>query len=400
MPLKRAIQVLLVTIATVPAWFLPLESASAGEQELSVLPAWLNNATADFPNSVEFTLLFGRSLNPQRIELELIIEPEYSCVGETVHTVRLPSNATTLWQWDLDLDEPFPPGYIVRWRLDPGRNAPIPPGETVHWRWKVTGADGSVYESRQRAFTWEDDRFDWRTYTKDELVVHWYGQYPEFGEHLVGYLEPQLERIEALGTLPSPVNVFMYENVEDAGSGVLLKRDFVNPYREFNGVVSVTPKDIEGDELAALIHELAHFVVQDRAFNCFGGLPFWLEEGLAMLAEGGLSDDLRIVFAEARLIEQFVPLRSFDVPLSTDERESSIRFAQSYDLVEFLTSEFGWESIIRLLELFKYGIRVDDALKAVFGTGIEETELLWRKSRGLPDLAPSRLAPTPSDGGG
>lgn len=400
MPLKRAIQVLLVTIATVPAWFLPLESASAGEQELSVLPAWLNNATADFPNSVEFTLLFGRSLNPQRIELELIIEPEYSCVGETVHTVRLPSNATTLWQWDLDLDEPFPPGYIVRWRLDPGRNAPIPPGETVHWRWKVTGADGSVYESRQRAFTWEDDRFDWRTYTKDELVVHWYGQYPEFGEHLVGYLEPQLERIEALGTLPSPVNVVMYENVEDAGSGVLLKRDFVNPYREFNSVVSVTPKDIDGDELAALIHELAHFVVQDRAFNCFGGLPFWLEEGLAMLAEGGLSDDLRIAFAEARLIEQFVPLRSFDVPLSTDERESSIRFAQSYDLVEFLTSEFGWESITRLLELFKYGIRVDDALKAVFGTGIEETELLWRKSRVLPDLAPSRLAPTPSDGGG
>ena len=400
MPLKRAIQVLLVTIATVPAWFLPLESASAGEQELSVLPAWLNNATADFPNAVEFTLLFGRSLNPQRIDLELIIEPEYSCVGEIVHTVRLPSNATTLWQWELDMDEPFPPGYIVRWRLDPGRNAPIPPGETVHWRWKVTGADGSVYESRQRAFTWADNRFDWRTYTKDGLVVHWYGQYPEFGEHLAGYLEPQLERIEALGTLPSPVNVFMYENAEDAGPGVLLKRDFANPYREFNSVVSVTPKDIEGDELAALIHELAHFVVQDKAFNCFGGLPFWLEEGLAMLAEGGLSDELRRAFAEARLIEQFVPLRSFDVPLRTDEREASIRFAQSYDLVEFLTSEFGWESITRLLELFKYGIRVDDALKAVFGTGIEETELLGRKSRGLPDLAPSRLVPTPSDGGG
>ncbi len=400
MPLKRAIQALLVTIATVPAWFLPLEPASADEPEFSVLPTWLNNAMADFPGAVEFTLLFGRSFNPQRIDLELVIEPEYSCVGETVHTVRLPANATTSWQWELDLDEPFPPGHLVRWRLELDRNAPIPPGETVHWRWKVTGTDGSVYESRQRAFTWADDRFDWRTYAKDGLAVHWYGQYPEFGEHLVGYLEPQLELIEALGTLPSPVNVFMYENAEDAGSGVLLKRDFANPYREFNSVVSVTPKDIEGDELAALIHELAHFVVQDKAFNCFGGLPFWLEEGLAMLAEGGLSDDLRIAFAEARLIEQFVPLRSFDVPLSTDERDASIRFAQSYDLVEFLTSEFGWESISRLLELFKYGIRVDDALKAVFGTGIEETELLWRKSRGLPDLAPSRLAPTPSDGGG
>ncbi len=400
MLVKRAIQALFVTIATVPVWFLPLGSASASEPEVSVLPAWLNNVTVDFPNAVEFNLLFGRHLNPQRIDLELIIEPEYSCVGETVQTVRLPANATTSWRWELDLDEPFPPGYLVRWRLDLDGNAPIPPGETVKWRWKVTGADGAVYESRQRAFTWADDRFDWRTYTKDGLVVHWHGQYPEFGEHLVGYLEPQLERIEALGTLPSPVNVFMYENAEDAGPGVLLMRDSANPYREFNSVVSVTPEDIEGDELLALIHELAHFVVQDKAFNCFGGLPYWLEEGLAMLAEGGLTDDLRRAFAEARLIEQFVPLRSFDVPLTTDEREASIRLAQSYDLVEFLTTEFGWESITRLLELFKYGIRVDDALKTVFGTGIEETELLWRESRSLPDLAPSRVAPTPSDSGG
>ena len=400
MHLRRAIQALFVAVATVPAWFLPLGSVTADEPEVLSLPTWMNSAQVEFPNSVEFSLLFGRQLNPQRLDLELSIEPRYSCVGGTFHTVQLPANAATAWQWDLDQDEPFPPGYIVRWRLELGGNVPIPPGNTVFWRWRVTGADGSVYESRQRAFTWADERFDWRTYEKDGLVVHWHGQYPEFGEHLVGYLEPQLERIEALGTLPSPVNVFMYENADDAGAGVLLKRDSVNPYREFNSVVSVVPEDIEGDELTALIHELAHLVIQDRAFNCFGGLPFWLEEGLAMLAEGGLSDDLRRSFAEARLIEQFVPLRSFDVRLATDEREASIRLAQSYDLVEFLTSEFGWESIGHLLDLFKYGIRVEDALRAVFGIGIEETELLWRESRGLPDLAPSRLAPTPSDGGG
>ena len=400
MPLNRAIQALLIAAATVPAWLLPLEPATADEPELSVLPTWLNNATVDFPNAVEFNLLFGRNLNPKDIDLELSIEPEYSCVGATVHTVRLPDNATTSWQWELDQDEPFPPGYIVRWRLGPDLIAPIPPGHTVQWRWKVTGADGAIYESRQRAFVWTDDRFDWRTYTKDELTVHWYGQYPEFGEHLAGYLEPQLERIEALGTLPSAVNVFVYENAEDAGPGVLLTRGSVNPYREFNSVVSVAPEDIEGDELTALLHELAHLVVQDRAFNCFGGLPYWLEEGLAMLAEGGLSNELRRAFAEARLIEQFVPLRSFDVPLTTGERDASIRYAQSYDLLDFLTNEFGWESVTHLLDLFKYGVTIDDGLKAAFGTGIEETELLWRKSRGLPDLAPSRLVQTPSDGGG
>lgn len=400
MSLKRAIQGLLVAVATVPAWFLPLGSATADEPEVSVLSAWINSAQAEFPNAVEFNLLFGRGVNPQHIDLEYTIGPVHSCEGGAIHSVRLPANATTEWEWELDHDEPFPPGYIVRWRWQPEPNEPFPPGQTIKWRWKVTGSDGNVRVSQPSEFVWKDKRFDWQTYSKDELTVHWYGQYPEFGEHLVGYLEPQLERIEAIGTFRSPVNVYLYENEEDGGAGVLLKRDTFNPYREFNTVVSVVPEDIEGDELTALIHELAHLIIQDRAFNCFGGLPYWLEEGLAMLAEGGLSDELRIAFAEARLIEQFVPLRSFDVPLTTGERDASIRYAQSYDLLDFLTNEFGWESVTHLLDLFKYGITVDDGLKAAFGTGIEETELLWRKGRDLPDLAPSRLTPTPSDGGG
>ena len=167
-----------------------------------------------------------------------------------------------------------------------------------------------------RKFVWADERFEWQSYTKDELTVHWYDQYPELGEHLVGFLEPQLERIEPIETSRNPVNVYIYGNEQDAGPGALLQRDTVNSYRAFNTVVSVMPEEIEGDELTALIHELAHFLVQDRAFNCFNGLPQWLEEGLAMLAEGGLSNEMRRAFAEARLIEQFIPLRSFDTPIA------------------------------------------------------------------------------------
>ena len=70
--------------------------------------------------------------------------------------------------------------------------------------------------SYPREFVWTDDRFDWQSYAKDEFTVHWYGQYPEFGEHLVGFLEPQLERIEAIETTRNPVNVFVYDNDEDA----------------------------------------------------------------------------------------------------------------------------------------------------------------------------------------
>ena len=394
MSLRPTILGLLVTVAAALAWGFPHVIATAEAPYVPPLATLVNNALPDFPNAVEFHLMYAGVAEPQSVDLEFSIQPVHSCDGGAIHSVRFPPKTTIIWRWE------------------PSEGQLIPPGHTVRWRWRVTDADGAVRLSHPREFVWKDERFEWQSYVKDELTVHWYGQYPEFGEHLVGFLEPQLERIESIETKRHPVNVFIYENPEDAGPGALQQRDTVNSYRAFNTVVSVMPEEIEGDELTALIHELAHFVVQDRGFNCFNGLPHWLEEGLAMLAEGGLSDEMRRAFAEARLIEQFIPLRSFDVPFgpNTDEtgglylesHEALVRYAQSYSLVEFLKDEFGWESIGFVLDLFKYGITVDDALKLAFGINIDETERLWRLRSGLPDLAPNRVSTThaPTDAGG
>ena len=384
---------LVIAAVAVLAWVLPFETVRAEDPYFPPLLTLVNNAIPEFPNAVEFHLLFVRGIaEPQWVDLEYSVQPVHSCDGGTVHSVRFSGKNTVIW----------------RWELTAGQH--IPPGQTVRWRWRVTGTDGTVRVSHPREFVWTDDRFEWQSYTKDELSIHWYGQYPEFGEHVVGFLEPQLERIEAIETPRNPVNVFIYENEEDAGPGVLLQRDTVNPYRAFNTVVTFMPEEIEGDELTALIHELAHFVVQDRGFNCFNGLPHWLEEGLAILAEGGLSNEMRRAFAEARLIEQFIPLRSFDTSIASsasettaqylESHEALIRYAQSYSLVEVFKDEFGWLSIGFLLDLFKYGVTVDDALKLAFGINTDETELLWRFRSGLPVLAPNRISTTSAEGGG
>ena len=383
---------LLITAAVVAAWVLPHGTAIAEDPYVPPLATLVNGIRTDFPNAVEFHLMYAGVPEPQSVDLEFIVEPVHSCDGETIHSVRFPGKTTIIWRWEPSEEQAFPPGHAVR------------------WRWRVTGADSSVRVSYPREFVWTDKRFDWQSYAKDELTVHWHGQYPEFGEHLVGFLEPQLERIEVIETTRNPVNVFVYDNDEDAGSGAVLQRDDVNPYRAFNTVVSVIPEEIEGDELTALIHELAHFVIQDRGFNCFNGLPRWLEEGLAMHAEGGISDEMRRAFAEARLIEQFIPLRSFDVPFSPNTAETAVqyphsqdklvRYAQSYSLVEVLKEEFGWEKIGFLIDLFKYGITVDDALKLAFGIDTGETERLWRLRAGLPELAPNRVLTPSANGGG
>ena len=379
MSVNRTIRGLLIAAASVLASLLPLEAVHAESPYVPPLITTVDNALVDFPNAVEFHLMYVGVTAPKHVDLEFSIAPVHSCDGGTVHSVRFPAKTTIIWRWE------------------PGDERPIPPGHAVRWRWRVTAADGSVRLSHPREFVWTDQRFDWQSYAKDELTIHWHGQYPEFGEHLVGFLEPQIERIEAIETARLPVNVFIYENAEDAGPGALRRRDSVNPYRQYNTVVSVLTEEIEGEELTALIHELAHFVVQDRAFNCFGGLPQWLEEGLAIHAEGEPSSEMRLAFAQARLVEQFVPLRSFGAPFGSGDFEMLLRFAQSYYLVEFLIDEFGWESIGLLLDLFKDGITVDDALKTAIGIDIQETESQWRTHRGLPDLAPTRPPPSPAN---
>lgn len=362
----------LILAAPILASVLPLGTVDAADPYVPPLTAWINNALVDFPNAVEFHMMFVGVPDPQRVDLEFSIHPVHSCDGGTVHSVRFPGKTTIVWRWE------------------PAPGQPLPPGRILRWRWRVTGGDGTVRVSHEREVLLEDERFDWQSYAQDPLAIHWYGREPEFGEHLAGFLEPQLDRIRAIETGRRPVNVFVYQNALDSGPGALLRRDNVNPYRAFNTVVSVIPEESQGDELTALIHELAHIAIQDRGFNCFNGLPHWLEEGLATLAEGEMSQEMRVALAEARLIEQLVPLRSFDAPFHSDTRGALTRYAQSYDLVEFLKDEFGWDGIGRLIDLFKDGVTVDGALKTAFGIDTDEAERLWRLRRNLPDPAPNR----------
>ncbi len=348
------------------------DSAVAATPTVSPLRTWINAAAPDYPNAVEFRAAFSGVLSPQQVDLEFGVVPVHSCDGGTVYSVRLPGQTTAVWRWE------------------PAEGQEIPLGGTVWWRWRVVDIDGSVHASETQRTVWVDPRFEWRSYTRDELTVHWHGKEPEFGENLIDFLEPQIERIVLIETARRPVNVFVYENEFDAGSGTLLERDRVNPYRPFNTVVSVIPEEFQGAELTALVHELAHLIVQDRGFNCFTGLPHWLDEGLATFAEGGMSEEMQRAFAEQRLFEQFIPLRSLNSPFSPDPRESVLWYAQSYDMLEFLKNVFGWYGVGQLIDAFKDGMTVDEALRSSYTFGVDEIERLWRRFRDLPDLAPNR----------
>ena len=360
-----------VGVLVILAVFLPEAAESVGRED-PILRTRIDHAAADFPDGIEFWLAFDEILDSQQIDLEFGFDAAHSCDGDAVYSTRFPGRSEVVWQWEPNPQQALPPGAVVR------------------WRWKMTDIRGDAHVSRERELRWTDQRFQWQTYTKDWIAVHWHDKEPEFGRNLVAYLEPQIDRIAPIAADPGPVNVFVYADALDADPGAVLRRDQTNPYQAFNTIVAVLPDDSQVDELSVLVHGLARIVVQDRGFNCYTPLPHWLEEGLATLASGGMSSEMRLAFVQSRLIESFWALRSLDVPPGSDVPATAPWYAQSYDVVEFLIGEFGWDGIGNLIDAIGDGNTVDESFKAAYGIGIDEAERLWRESRGMPDPIPVR----------
>jgi hypothetical protein len=130
--------------------------------------------------------------------------------------------------------------------------------------------------------------------------------------------------------------------------------------------------------LAALPHELAHVLFAD-AFPTTAP-PKWAEEGLALLLD---SPDKQARhhrdLAAAIRGRSLLPLRQ--VLADTEYPSSSHRaafYAQSLSLVAFLTESQSPKDFVRFVKLsLAHGN--ESALKSVYGIGLAELEVNWRK---------------------
>ena len=135
-------------------------------------------------------------------------------------------------------------------------------------------------------------------------------------------------------------------------------------------------------------HELAHLVVHQMTFNPYTELPTWLDEGLAMYAEGSLEPvyvDLlqRVVNAGA-----LISVRSLSSPFSAHPDQSALSYAQSYSVVEFLIDSYGQSRMLELLLAFREGSGYDAALEKIYGFDMDGLDASWRNWLAQP--VPSR----------
>ncbi len=277
-------------------------------------------------------------------------------------------------------------------------NGGLPPGVQVTYWWKIADREGHTLETEPQSLFYTDERYDWQALSSEKLALYWYRGDEDFGQALFDKAMEALDTLsrEAGVTVAHQVKVFIYGSHSDLLGAI------AEGAKEWTGgqafpemgvvVIGVAPANLAWGQ-RAVAHELSHLVVHQMVDTPLGDLPRWLDEGLAMYAEGELEPSYRHALDWAIRGDQLITVRSLSSSFPTDSELAHLSYAQSYSLVEFILEQYGREKMARLLQVFAEGAYYDDGLQEVLGLDSQGLDAAWRKW--VRAEAPSQGQPAP-----
>lgn len=370
-------------------WLIPLLAVFWGTAHISWAQAPVliskNEAWVDFPESVDFRLAATAESPISAVQLEYGIEM-LSCgdVTAVVSPEITPGKELDLtWRWDL-LRETF-----------------IPPGSTIWWRWHIESEDGSTYTTERETAVFLDSWFVWQTIEQDNVSVHWYRGPNSLGQQM---LSAALESIDQLAVetglrLTDPVHLYLYDESFDLQASLPGAPAWAGgaAFPDHNVVLITANIDYLDYAENTTRHEIGHLVIGRLTFNCTNNLPTWLNEGLAMVAEG--HEDIN---AATRLEAAIEADNVFTIPqlegsFSVHGDRARLSYAQSYSLVRYLIDTYGQAQMLSLLEAFTAGATPNQALETTYGLTTNDLEDAWRTAVGAAPrtITENNSTPTP-----
>ena len=331
----------------------------------------LSEASLDPPNAITFSMEGVGEQPIEVIDLEFGRESVFSCASTSYTSARTAFDGerevSTSWAWDMR------------------RTGSIPPGSVVWWRWRVVDEQGQEHRTPRQTVVYGDDRFPWESHTSENITFHWYAGGPDFGQHLASEVEDKLDILQLGRELEAPVQAFIYETSADVRGAILFAQAWTGglafPSQNIL-LITVDPDDFERD-LPGLVHELAHLLVGEVTFNCFGDLPRWLDEGLAVYSEGGPPEFQRVALQEAIDNRELISLRSLNSSFPASDTGATLSYALSWSLVDYMITAYGWPRMQELLAVFSEGSTYEAAVEQVYGLDLDSLEDGWHSSLGL-----------------
>lgn len=341
-----------------------------------------SSATVDFPSSITFALEVQSQDNIRKIELRYWVVME-SCTearSKVSPQFDVGRRVKATWSWDMKKSGGLPPGAVVR------------------YQWVIEDEAGRRLETSETQVEFEDRRYTWRKLAQENLTLFWYRGDDSFASSLMDAAQRALAKLEedTGATLKKQVKIYVYASSE------VLRGALIYPQEWTGGVAfsgsGIIALGIGVGELEwgrrAIAHELAHLVVGQMTFNCFVDLPTWLNEGLAMYAEGPMERKDRLLLEEAVARNTLISVRSLSSSFPASAQEAQLAYAESYSLVDYLVQTYGRDRMAELLRGFREGKAYDESLGGAYGFDSDGLNSLWRAWLGAKP-APAPVGPTP-----
>jgi hypothetical protein len=329
-----------------------------------------SSMTMDFPASLAFSISAGSNVNVTDIRLHYIINRmEHARIVSEVYVTFTPATSVT-----------------ARWVWDMRKTGGLPPGSSVDYWWTVSDAASQKTETPLKRVNIQDGRYNWQSISEGKVTLYWYKGGASFAGELMAAARQALSRLsENTGAeLEKPVSFYIYASAADLQGSMIFPTEWTGgvAFGRYGiiaiGIGTSTSQLAWGKRVIA--HELTHLVIHQVTFNPYNDLPTWLNEGLAMAAEGELEPDFAAALDKARTTNTLISVRSLASPFSAYTGESLLAYAESCKVVTYLINEYGREKMLALLNTFEQGSGYDEALQKVYGFDMDGLNALWRAS--------------------
>lgn len=367
---KSAILALLLLVSII---FVPCarnETATEKETiELDGFSLTMSAPKVDFPNSIEFNIEAESDTEITDITLQYRMDK----VGLLpVTSVVFPAfeageKTSAEWKWDMT------------------QTGGLPPGADLTYWWSLEDAFGQKTDTPVKTLSFDDGRHKWKDAPGSGFNLYWYKGDSRFAQQLIEAGEDALTRLEDdIGAMPErSIEVYVYGSTAALQGSLIFPQEWTGglAYTEYGIVALGVSTDQLGWGKGAMAHEMAHLVVHQVTMNGYGiVLPSWLDEGLAMYAEGDLTSEFASALSSAVKRGQLDSVQSLSSSFPAQTAAATLAYAESYSIVDYLLDHKGGkENMLDLLGAIRDGSGYEEALQAVYGLSISQLDSQWRQ---------------------
>jgi hypothetical protein len=298
----------------------------------------------------------------------------------------------------------FTPGRSITATLSikTGDGAYFPPGTVFDIYFEITDSAGNVLQTEPQTVEYLDPSFSWKRLTRGGLTAVYYNLQDDAVARLMDAAASALPALILMTGAPAgqEYKAVLYRTVAEATSSFPRVSETATDRQFFAGFAQ--PEYglfvLGAPEEGSFKHELTHLLVAAAVTSPLAGpVPAWLNEGLAVWAEGDGLGTLNSRIRSAATGGRLLRIRSMGA-LPGTRSAISLFYPQSGAFAGYLHQRFGAEGIAALLKSINEGRKVHDAALNVWGVSLDDIENDWRISLGAQALPTptTELAATPT----